>query len=132
MSGAYPELNRDEITQTNACTIVATSDAERTSPVRKKTGNALNGNRNDGDVNVNENHAANRNSNRGWRGVLRVFWLYLLSIRIIWKMNKVSSSNNKRKWHIVYNVRLSDDCRCYNILPPHRWQNIGKYGRATG
>ena len=106
MSGAYSELNQGEITQTNARVTVATVTAERTSPVRKQSGNALNGNRNDGDVNVNENHAANRNSNRGWRGVLRVFWLYLLSIRIIWKMNKVPSSNNKRKWHIVYNVAV--------------------------
>ena len=53
--------------QTNACTIVATVTAERKNPV-KKSGNALNGNRNDNDVNVNQNNARNHNDNKGWRG----------------------------------------------------------------
>ncbi len=33
----------------------------------------MNGNRNEGDVNVNENNADNSNPNNGWRASIRVF-----------------------------------------------------------
>ena len=41
----------------------------------QKAGNALNGNRNDDRVNVNQSNAHNHNANKGWRGVLRAYWL---------------------------------------------------------
>jgi hypothetical protein len=41
----------------------------------QQAGNALNGNRNDNGVNVNENNADNHNDNRGFRASLRVYKL---------------------------------------------------------
>jgi len=52
--------------------VVATAITERTSSI-KKTGNALNGNRNDENVNVNQNNANNHNDNRAFRGSLKVY-----------------------------------------------------------
>ncbi|MBI5412433.1 DUF4256 domain-containing protein [Candidatus Peregrinibacteria bacterium] len=56
----------------------------------RASGNALNGNRNGDNVNVNEDFADNRNPDKGWRGLIRVFKL------VSRKMNKVSSIGRVR------------------------------------
>ena len=44
----------------------------RINSIKMLSGNALNGNRNNDDVNVNQNNANNHNDNRAFRGSLRV------------------------------------------------------------
>ena len=48
-------------------------------------------------MNVNENDAENRNSNEGWRGVLRVFWL----IQKAWQSEIIVSS-----FLVLFMIRL--------------------------
>lgn len=60
--------------QANACIAVATSVTEM-DKFHQKAGNALYGNRNGENVNVNQNNANNHNDNRGFRCALRVYWL---------------------------------------------------------
>jgi hypothetical protein len=74
MSGGYSRMKW--VKKANQCLSHGCDCGFSTDDPDHKSGNALNGNRNGDDVNVNQNNADNRNPNNGWRGLLRVYWLW--------------------------------------------------------